>query len=354
MQDLMAGPLTEKERRIRRIKNSPPIFIIGSQRSGTTFLYRLIQKYLKIGFGRDNGNFVRLMKLLPYYGDLSHAENLEKLLKGILAVPEFKKRFRGLEININEFMENLEARTYAEVLRRFYAEWADLKDASRWGGKTPDYSMHAPEVHQLFPDAKFLHIIRDGRDVALSLANLDWGAKNPVLAAKHWKERVQSAIAFGRNLKMNSYMEMRYENLVQNPEIEFERLIHFIEHEGDRGQIVERFKREIGDKVKRNNFDKWKTGMPRPQIRAFERMAGDLLKELEYEIIFPEVVGKRIQVWYYAWHQVENLILKLLRGEGFKGLYQRIYRFSHDCRLKIGSYRRNEQYQVEKYADTKD
>ena len=326
-----------KEQRIRQIKNSPPIFIIGSQRSGTSFLYRLVQKYLKIGFGRDNGNFIRLQKLLPCYGDLEQKENISKLVKDIVNIPEFKKRFHGLTIDVEEFVENLQTKTYPEVVRRFYAEWADLKGNLRWGGKTPDYAMHAPELFELFPDAKLIHIIRDGRDVALSLFNLNWGPKSALFAARHWQERVRAAIAFGRKLAPRSYMELRYENLLQQPEIEFEHLVRFIEYEGDREEILTRFKREIGATMKRDNWNKWKKGLSPRRIKIFEQAAGGLLSELRYEIVYPQVVGKPVRIWQLASQHAENFLVKLWRGEGFKGLYEKTYRLVREGRLKLSS-----------------
>ena len=70
--------MNEREEQLRSVKNSAPVFILGSQRSGTSFLYRLVRRYLKIAFGRDNGNFLRLRKLLPYYGDLSVRSNMKR------------------------------------------------------------------------------------------------------------------------------------------------------------------------------------------------------------------------------------------------------------------------------------
>ncbi|MDZ7265877.1 MAG: sulfotransferase [candidate division KSB1 bacterium] len=288
--------------------------MIGSQRSGTSFLYRLIRNYLRIGFGRDNGNFIRFMKHLPQYGDLQQTRNLERLLHDLFHLPEFKKRFRGLALDIGCFIANLETRTYAEIVRRFYAEWAYFKDpdAMRWGGKTPDYSIHAATLHQLLPDAKFIHIIRDGRDVALSLFRLAWGPKDPMLAAQHWQERVQSALAFGRRVGPDSYLELRYENLVQHPAREFERLVRFIAYEGDIEEIVHRFRREIVDTVKRDNFDKWRKQMPRRQIRVFEQLAGGTLQTLGYPVVFPEVVGRPFRPWQRLWHHTVNFSIKLL------------------------------------------
>ena len=326
-----------RKQKIHQIKTSRPIFIIGSQRSGTSFLYRLIQKHLKIGFGRDNGNFVRFLKLLPYYEPLENEANLRKLIKDIIAIPEFKKRFKGFQIDIDDFIQNLEERSYREVVREFYAEWACHNAMIRWGGKTPDYSLHAKTLYELFPDAKFIHIIRDGRDVALSLFNLDWGAKDSLIAAKHWEERVASALAFGKQLDAGTYMEMRYEQLVQYPEKEFERLIHFIEYEEDRTKIIEDFKRETSPIVKRDNFDKWRTKLSKRQIKTFEHVGGKLLQELSYEVVFPEVIDRKVILPKLLWHHFNNIIKKLAKGEGFKGVYVKGRRVLNESVIKINS-----------------
>lgn len=337
---LKSNRLSEKEIAIRRIKNSAPIFIIGSQRSGTSFLYRLVQRHLRIGFGRDNGHFIRLIKLLPFYGDLNDLENLRRLVKDIIEIPDFAKRFKGLHIDVDEFIENMEERTYAEIVRRFYAEWAYLKGADRWGGKTPDYAIHARELFQLFPDAKFVHLIRDGRDVALSLSKLEWGPKDPLLAALHWGKRVQGAINFGRDLGRATYIEMFYEKWVQHPEREFARLLRFIDYGGDQFLLVREFEKVTSPKVKRDNYNKWKKEMSQTQVKAFERMGGELLDFLGYEVTHPELLGENVSLRRLIWHHLQNAFRKLLRGEGIKGLINKIKTSRAEYKLKFRSTRK--------------
>lgn len=325
-----------KAEKIREIKDSAPVFVIGSQRSGTSFLYRLIQKYLKIGFGRDNGLFVRKMKMLDYYGDLKNDANLRRLLTDILNEPDVKRRFPELEIDVDAFISQMDERTYPELVRRFYAEWAYLKGANRWGGKTPDYSIYTAELLELFPDAKFVHIIRDGRDVALSLFRLDWGAKSPIVAAKHWKERVEAACNFGRTLDDSQYLEIRYEHLVQFPEEIFENLIHFLDWEDDRYKIIDQFNRGIVGKVRRDNFNKWKMQMSRRHIRAFEQVAGDLLKRLGYNTTLPaDAIGKPVSNAQLALDYAENIFRKLLMGQGVKGAVVRADKWLRQSFVKL-------------------
>lgn len=338
----VSNKLSEKEKAVRAIKDSPPIFVVGSQRSGTSFMFRLIHDYLSIGFGRDNGHFVRIQRLLPYYGDLNEDRNIRKLMNDIVAIPEFGHRFKGLvDLDIDYFIDNLAERTYAEVVRRWYAEWAYLKKSIRWGGKTPDYSIYARELHELFPDAKFIHMIRDGRDVALSLYRCDFGPKSPIQGARHWATRAKTLIDYGRTLPEETYMELRYEHLVQNPEDAFERIINFIEYEGDRRAICDRFNAEIHGRVKRDNFFKWKKNMSDYQVRAFEKEGGSLLEELDYELVTPKEKWQQgVSLPQMLWDHTQNIYRKLLRGEGWKGLYQKIRRRYEDVALKASFYLR--------------
>ncbi len=75
--------------------------------------------------------------------------------------------------------------------------------------------------------------------------------------------------------------------------------------------------------------------MSKHQIKAFELMAGDLLAELDYEVVYPAAILKPVRWHHYAWHHVQNLFIKLLRGEGFKGLYEKLYRLIHDSLRKL-------------------
>lgn len=324
--------------RIRSVQASAPIFIIGSQRSGTSFLYRLIQNYLTIGFGRDNGHFVRMRGQLHLYGDLEKEANLTRLLNDIVSIPEFSKRFKGMVIDIPAFIASLETRTYAEVVRRWYAEWAVLNDTTRWGGKTPDYSIYAGELYDLFPDAKFIHIIRDGRDVALSLYKLNWGPKSPLQAARHWADRAGAAMTFGRQLPADTYMELHYENLVDDPAREFARIVRFLDWEGDQEALIDRFRREITGQVKSGNYAKWKKEMSARHVRTFERHAGTLLQNLGYDLANEDAPGQGpIGAMGTVFDHLENLARKLARGEGFVGLYVRARRLMRDIRLRLGA-----------------
>ena len=122
------------------IKRKPPVFVIGWQSSGTSFLYRVLSEILDIGFGRDNTLFLRVFGSINRYGDLKQDKNLRKLLKDISRYPVFQKRFSGLEIDSNDFINSIETREYPDIVRSIYAFWALKNGKTRGGGKTPDYT----------------------------------------------------------------------------------------------------------------------------------------------------------------------------------------------------------------------
>ena len=205
-----------------------------------------------------------------------------------------------------------------EAARAFYRAYARAQGKPRWGDKSPGYSLHIRRISKLLPEARFVHLIRDGRDVRLS--QLQRGTDHPTVErhAKRWKRRVE--IGRTQGAEVEHYMEVRYEDLVTEPEPELRRICEFSELEFDpatltyhesAGERLSEINRdlaeghELGGARNRPSFEAeerlevhkltreppradrvagWKRDMAAPDVAEFERTAGDLLAQLGYEV----------------------------------------------------------------------
>lgn len=323
--------------KLETVKSSAPLLIVGCPRSGTTLLLRLIRDYLDVGFGRDDGRFLRFKNLLNHYGDLNRDENMFRLMRDIFADDDFRKRFKSLAFDPKELLAVIDERTYSELVRHVYAAFALMEGKTRWGNKTPRYVFHMGELLDLFPDAKFIHVIRDGRDVALSLFRVTWGApRNCFSAAKYWKERSSAARAAGAVLGEEKYLEVKYERLLSNPVSVFQKIIDFGSFEVDRDQVIERLRDETRARLKRDNFDKWRTDLSVSEIKVFEQVAGDTLKEFGYELQHPDLIGKPIRTDKVVYYHLHNFFTRAVK-EGTAGVSAKLKRQAKSAGFKLQS-----------------
>ncbi len=110
------------------------------------------------------------------------------------------------------------ALTAADLVHALFSLYAEsFGGKPRWGDKTPPYSLYIPTLHQLFPHAQFIHILRDGHDVARSMAQIPWGGGSLLAAELIWREYVRAAQTAGAELPAGQYREVRYETLVERP-----------------------------------------------------------------------------------------------------------------------------------------
>ena len=206
----------------------------------------------------------------------------------------------------------------AEAVRAFYRAYARARRKPRWGDKSPGYALHIRRIAKLLPEARFVHLIRDGRDVRLS--QLERGSDHPTVArhARRWKRRVE--IGRKQGAEVEHYMEVRYEDLVTDPVSELSRICEFSQlefdpatldyHESADERLAEinrdlaeghelagarerpAFKAEDRLEVHRltreppraDRVSAWKCKMSAQDVVEFERVAGDLLAELGYEV----------------------------------------------------------------------
>jgi hypothetical protein len=133
------------------------------------------------------------------------------------------------EEELRDALGRVEPFTVADGLRAFYRRYAAARGKERWGDKSPLHALHLPVIAAAFPEARFVHLIRDGRDVAVSLRPL-WFAPGQDMTslANEWARSVLAARAAGAELGPR-YLEVRYEDLVRDPRGELSRVTDLLE-----------------------------------------------------------------------------------------------------------------------------
>ena len=269
------------------ISSDAPIFIVGCARSGTTLLRDLLRSHPRLTFPEES-HFIPLF--YRAYGDPQNAAEACELAKQILRLRWVRLWRLGLEP-----ASFSDCRSFREVLSRLYETWARDENKPRWGDKTPGYVREIPLLIKLFPGARILHIYRDGRDVALSWFSHVWfGPRNMYTAAGQWRRRVNAGRGAAATLPRGTYMEVRYETLLEQPRETMQQVCEFLGEPFD--EAVLRPSKIEGDprlnpfsaqnsrgELMRNNAGKWKTRMPVRDRVLFESIAGDLLETLGYE-----------------------------------------------------------------------
>jgi hypothetical protein len=271
--------------------DAPPFFIVGSARSGTTLLRLMLNSHRAVAIPPES----RFITQLWTGRDEVEIDELMAKLDG-------NKRFQTWDLPIAAVKRELDGRSYAryaEVMEAAYCAYARAQGKRRWGDKTPRYVMHIPFLASLWPDARFIHLIRDGRNVALSYADVPFGPKNVAMAAKLWSDRVQVGLRDGRALGGKRYLEINYEDLVEDPEGETKDLCEFLHLDFDPGMLnypeeaagaalprAKLFNPHVTQPPK-PQLRSWEESMPDDHVEIFEVVAGDVLSELGYGRRFP-------------------------------------------------------------------
>jgi hypothetical protein len=249
-----------------------------------------------------------ILRYFRTFGDPTTEGQARELARYILGTIWFKRW--GLEASPDDFAD---CRTYRDVISRLYGIYARKEGKPRWGDKTPGYVENLPTLLQIFPEAKIIHVIRDGRDVAYSWLKAGFGPpRNYVTAAREWKRHVQKGITAGRAAPPGTYHELRYEKLLAAPEETMREVCRFLDEPYSEEVLRPNSPRDhrlpgpqvgSGDRIRTGISLKWRSTLTRNERRLFESVAGDLLDSLGYEL---EGTGGPIPKWedqYWKLHQ---------------------------------------------------
>lgn len=276
------------------------VVVIGSGRSGTTYLTRMLKETMDIGFSAEPKFIVPLYKQLHRFGDLRVPANMRRLVEKIHQGPLFQHLHRvvGIPSHSQEILDRLKEPNYTGVLYATFQLIADKRGNSRLGYKDPADVMHLPILSKLLPSAKFVHIIRDGRDVALSLLKFRWGATNLYSGGRYWARTVTTGRQHGAQLG-DRYFELRLEDLVLDTTRVATALGHFV-NGGFHSNEVQRLIDRISETCDRNTIEIWRNKLNSRQRFLCEAGASDALRECGYstEIGSGATLNPLVATWY--------------------------------------------------------
>lgn len=278
--------------------SSPFPFIVGCGRSGTTLVRAILNAHPKLAVPGESYFVVWLGRRRRRY-ELAGGFDRAAFVADLTAQAWFRRWGLSGE-QVHEALAAAGPDTFAGAVRAVFGAYARHQGKERYGDKTPIYVQHLPLIAELLPEAVFVHVVRDGRNVALSLLDAGWGPQAWEHAALHWRLQVRQGRAAGRALGADRYREIRYEDLLDDPEGEVRALCRFLDLEFD-GAMLRYFEgaasllRAEPHPHEHENLRlpptkglrDWRTTVSAAEVARFEALAGDLLGELGYERASP-------------------------------------------------------------------
>jgi len=271
-----------------------PVFVVGSARSGTTLAYSLL---LSSGeFPLYEEGETHLLECAATYGPLRTPRCYERFMRDWRKSLQFERS--GLEWE--EFASQAAGHrsNYADLLEFFMTSMARRERKPRWAEKTPANVFFLKTLARAFPNARFVHVIRDGRDVAVSKRALGWSGSERhspmhqiLSAAKGWELSVRTGRRMGRKLGPR-YFELKYEDLVGAPEVAIRSLAEFTrltiplgaspEPVGALREGYSAFAEPMKG-ISTRGVGRWRERLSATECEALHATIGGLLTELGYE-----------------------------------------------------------------------
>jgi len=172
------------------VSDAPPIFVVGCPRSGTTLLRLMLDAHPTLAIPPES-HFIPLVARVRSRYDQPSGFDAEHMAADVMR----GLRFRDWHLSDDAVRAAIRERrptTLASAIECVFVAYADAHGKTRWGDKTPGYSIELPLISELFPEAVFVHLIRDGRNVALSLMEVPRPPRSFAEAAQLWRSRVST------------------------------------------------------------------------------------------------------------------------------------------------------------------
>ncbi len=286
---------------MNNIQNIPVFFVVGRPRSGTTLLRTLFDAHPNITFPPEC-QFI--INLYPRYGKINNWSEKEildfynDLIKEWL-FDTWKIDSRKLKDQLLKFTGS---HSYGTICKVVYLEYNSLFEKGNIefiGDKNPGYAIYTKQLLKIFPEAKFIHIIRDYRDNFVSIKNVDFELPVPSLVVQKWKYFFKKFRKDSHQMP-NRYMVINYENIAREPEKSLKELCDFVGINFDKSVFnfhekkdeilkqypegyIKTYHTSLMNKVNTSKIGVWKKKLSDKQVKLMDHTVGKIAEEAGYE-----------------------------------------------------------------------
>ncbi len=286
----------------------PPVFVLGCPRSGTTLVSELLAPTI-YGSPVETHFITKYARRLSEFGPLTDRRNFDGLVRQILSErPVMQWKLDLTPDDLWRLVQGADAVGYRGIVDTLCMVRARRHGHGSWGDKTPHFILDLDVLTSLYPDASYIYVVRDGRDVALSLLKKPWGPNNVHACARYWARCHAEWPALAELRARRQLHDLQYETLLQHPADTIRALFGFLGEEcrdADMTRLVQL--------LRRNNFGRWRQDMRPRDVRRFEAQAGDTLRRFGYATSFPEQPASALTDWAWRLHDRAKYSLHLAK-----------------------------------------
>jgi hypothetical protein len=271
-----------------------PVLVLGVSRSGTTLLKEMLDSHSQLAIPTES-------YFVPQLWD-RHSRTFDR--EAFLEDVGRLARVQEWGVTPDDVRARLpDNTTAADGIRAIYRSYADARGKPRFGDKTPSYMQSLDLLDRVFPDAQYVHLVRDGRDAGLSFLEMRrkprFNLARPrgiASFASQWKLEIENARELGRRVGPARYHELRYEDLVREPEAKLRRVTSFLGLEFEPDMLA--YHAGVDASVLQDHpllaepptpdTRRWHEQLSPADTQIFEAIAGDTLSALGYERAYPD------------------------------------------------------------------
>lgn len=270
------------------------IFLLSSERSGSNLLRKLIGNHSTIHAPIAPHFIATFNKLLPAYGSLEMKENRERLVKHALQLANHPYHNWQMQVSFADLDRDYDLRSLPRIVNALYSEKAKSNDKTGYFSKGINNYDYAHFIKGMLPDAKFIYLTRDPRDVCASWLKTPLFKHTAYQVAKEWV-REQKSCMIARTVYADDTYTVRYEDIIEDTTKVMTGVLKFLNllvesdcFSMEKKEVVKTEKnnelwKNLGKPVMRNNSKKYLKSLSPKQINLLETMAQREMEMLGYD-----------------------------------------------------------------------